>query len=146
MAEPRRLKPWAIAIFTTLAALLLLFGVRWGGVQFFRAPAGSMQPTVQVGDHFMVSKWSYGYSRYSLAPFQDLFGAGRVFARAPERGDIVVFRPEPEPTRDFVKRVIGMPGDRIQMIDGALYINGEAVQRESVGPTRECPDFARCRR
>jgi signal peptidase I len=115
--------------------LLLLFGLRFLAVQPFRAPSGSMQPTIEVGDYFVVTRWSYGYGRYSFAPFQHLLPAGRVFGHAPERGDIVVFRPPAEPDRDFVKRVVGLPGDRIQMIDGVLNINGEAVKIEPLGLT-----------
>lgn len=90
-----------------------------------------MQPTIYAGDHFVVTKWSFGYGRYSFAPLP--FVDGRLFARTPERGDIVVFRPQSEPNRDFVKRVIGLPGDRVQMIDGVLHLNGEAVERDALG-------------
>jgi hypothetical protein len=74
----------------------------------------------------------YRYSRYSFAPFEGLLPGGRLFAHAPDRGDIVVFRWEGD-TRDFVKRIVGMPGDRIQMIDGVLHINGGAVRHEPQG-------------
>ena len=93
-----------------------------------------MQPTLSVGDYFMVTKWSYGYSRFSFAPLEGLLPHGRAFGRLPSRGDIVVFRPSSEPDRDFVKRIIGLPGDHIQMIDGVLNINGHAVPRQEVGP------------
>src|SRR5215475_10855001 len=115
---------------TILYALALAMVLRFTIAQPFRIPSGSMQPTLEVGDYIIVTKWSFGYGRYSFAPLEGLLPHGRLFGRAPERGDVVVFRPAPEPDRDFIKRVIGMPGDRIQMIDGRLYINGEAVQRE----------------
>jgi signal peptidase I len=81
-----------------------------------------------------VSKWSYGYSRFSFAPLR--FGPeGRVFASKPKRGDVIVFRPEYEPGRDYVKRLVGLPGDRIQMRDGILHINDEKVQMQHLGKT-----------
>ncbi len=132
-AGPGRLLGYfAIWLLPLLIALALAVAIRFTAMHPFRAPSLSMAPTIQQGDYFVVAKWSYGYSRYSAAPLQSLFPAGRVFARAPERGDVVVFRPTPEPDRDFVKRIVGLPGDRIQMIDGALYINGDPVPREAV--------------
>ncbi|MEZ5995956.1 MAG: signal peptidase I [Hyphomonadaceae bacterium] len=125
---------------TILYALALAMVLRFTIAQPFRIPSGSMQPTLAVGDYIVVTKWSYGYGRFSFAPLEGLLPHGRLFGRAPERGDVVVFRPVPEQDRDFIKRVIGLPGDRIQMIDGVLHINGEPVQRERLGVTRECPD------
>ena len=121
----------AFVIFGMALALFIVpFGV---GVRAFRMPSGSMQPTLYVGDHFFVTKWTYGYGRYSFAPLPFGPELGRLLGRAPQRGELAVFRPVPEPDRDFIKRVIGLPGDRIQMIAGVLHINGEAVQRESLG-------------
>jgi signal peptidase I len=118
---------------TILYALALAMVLRFTIAQPFRIPSGSMQPTLEVGDYIVVTKWSYGYGRYSFAPLEGLLPRGRLFGSTPHQGDVVVFRPVPEPDRDFIKRVIGMPGDRIQMIDGVLNINGEPVQRESLG-------------
>lgn len=118
---------------TILYALALAMVLRFSIAQPFRIPSGSMQPTLEVGDYIVVTKWSYGYGRYSFAPLEGLLPHGRLFGAPPERGDVVVFRPVPEPTRDFIKRLIGMPGDRIQVIDGLLHINGQAVERESLG-------------
>jgi signal peptidase I len=88
----------------------------------------------QVGDYIVVTKWSYGYSRFSVAPFQGLVPvSGRLFSSEPKRGDIVVFRPERQQDRDLIKRLIGMPGDRIQVRDGAVFINDEPIARESLG-------------
>jgi signal peptidase I len=120
---------------TILYALALAMVLRFTIAQPFRIPSGSMQPTLEVGDYIVVTKWSYGYGRFSFAPLEGLLPHGRLFGSQPARGDVVVFRPLPEPDRDFIKRVIGMPGDRIQVIDGVLHINGEAIQRESVGVT-----------
>jgi signal peptidase I len=125
--------------FTTLAFLLLgivlLFTiVPFGpGMRTYRQPSGSMQPTLYPGDYLVVTKWTYGYGRYSLAPFPFPMDEGRFLGRAPRRGELAVFRPISEPDRDFIKRVIGLPGDRIQMIDGVLHLNGEAVAREPLG-------------
>jgi len=119
-----------IVIAGMLAGLFILpFGF---GVRAFRMPSGSMQPTLYAGDNFVVTKWSYGYGRYSFAPLPGVSG-GRLFANNPRRGDLVVFRPEPQPDRDFVKRVVGLPGDRVQMIDGVLQLNGAPVPREDLG-------------
>jgi len=120
---------------TILYALALAMVLRFTIAQPFRIPSGSMQPTLEVGDYIVVTKWSYGYGRFSFAPLEGLLPHGRLFGSQPARGDVVVFRPVPEPDRDFIKRVIGLPGDRIQVIDGVLHINGEAVQRESLGIT-----------
>jgi signal peptidase I len=118
---------------TILYALALAMVLRFTIAQPFRIPSGSMQPTLEVGDYIVVTKWSYGYGRFSFAPAEGLLPQGRLFGSQPERGDVVVFRPPPDPARDFIKRVIGLPGDRIQVNNGVLFINGEAVQRESLG-------------
>lgn len=118
---------------TILYALALAMLLRFTIAQPFRIPSGSMQPTLEIGDYIVVTKWSYGYGRFSFAPLEGLLPHGRLFGSQPERGDVVVFRPVPDPDRDFIKRVIGMPGDRIQVIEGELHINGEPVQREALG-------------
>jgi signal peptidase I len=121
-----------------LQALALALLLRFTVAQPFRIPSGSMQPTLAIGDYVVVTKWSYGYGRYSFAPLEGLLPRGRVFASQPERGDVIVFRPPLEPYKDYIKRLIGLPGDRIQMRDGVLHINGEPVAREQVGVTTEC--------
>jgi signal peptidase I len=113
-------------------ALLIALVIRTLLFQPFSIPSGSMQGTLLVGDYLFVSQYSYGYSRYSL-PFSPPLFSGRIFGAAPERGDVVVFRLPREPSTDYIKRVIGLPGDRIQMISGLLHINGVAVKRERVG-------------
>jgi signal peptidase I len=118
---------------TILYALALAMVLRFTIAQPFRIPSGSMQPTLEVGDYIVVTKWSYGYGRFSFAPLEGLLPHGRLFGSTPQQGDVVVFRPTPEPDRDFIKRVIGMPGDRLQMIDGLLHINGQPIERESLG-------------
>jgi signal peptidase I len=119
-------------IKVVIEALLIALVFRTFLYHPFNIPSGSMEPTLLIGDYLFVSKFAYGYSRYSF-PIDLSFIDGRVWEGAPERGDIVVFRPPREPQTDYIKRVIGLPGDRIQMIDGALYINDEPVTREPAG-------------
>ena len=113
-------------------ALILALIVRVFLFQPFNIPSGSMIPTLLIGDYLFVSKYSYGYSRYSFPFGLDLF-SGRVWAKEPERGDVVVFKLPRDNETDYIKRVIGLPSDRIQMRDGVLYINGEAVKKEYIG-------------
>jgi signal peptidase I len=112
-------------------ALLIALVIRTLLFQPFNIPSGSMKATLLIGDYLFVSKYSYGYSHYSLPLSPPLF-PGRVFGSMPERGDVVVFRLPKDDSTDYIKRVIGLPGDRIKMIDGMLYINGSAVKRERV--------------
>jgi signal peptidase I len=112
-------------------ALLIALVIRTLLFQPFNIPSGSMKATLLIGDYLFVSKYSYGYSHYSLPLSPPLF-SGRIFGSAPERGDVVVFRLPKDDSTDYIKRVIGLPGDHIQMKDGLLYINGTAVKRERV--------------
>ena len=118
-----------------IEALLIALVFRTFLYHPFNIPSGSMEPTLLVGDYLFVSKFSYGYSRYSF-PLDFSFIDGRIWAGSPERGDIAVFRPPREPDTDYIKRVIGLPGDRIQVQEGILFINGEAVEREPLGEWR----------
>lgn len=113
-------------------ALLLALVIRTFFFQPFSIPSGSMRPTLLEGDYLFVTKWAYGYSRYSFPLSPPLF-SGRIWAGQPERGDVVVFKFPPNPSLDYIKRVVGLPGDRIQMRDGVLHINGEPVRRELIG-------------
>ncbi|HTV71096.1 MAG TPA: signal peptidase I [Rhizobiaceae bacterium] len=115
-----------------IQALLLALVIRTFLFQPFSIPSGSMRPTLLEGDYLFVTKWAYGYSRHSL-PFSPNIFSGRIWAGTPERGEVVVFKFPPNPSLDYIKRVIGLPGDRIQMREGILYINGEAVKHEKVG-------------
>lgn len=121
---------------TIIYALALAMAVRFVLVQPFRIPSGSMQPTLYVGDYVVVSKWSYGYSRFSFAPLEKMLPTGRLFGAAPQRGDIVVFRPPHEIETDYIKRIVGLPGDRIRVSQGQIYVNGEAAKRERLGVRR----------
>ena len=97
----------------------------------FNIPSESMQPRLLVGDYLFVSKWSYGYSRYSL-PYSVPLIPGRIFASTPERGDVAVFKAPPTATQDYIKRVIGLPGDIIQVKNGIVILNGTPVKREKI--------------
>jgi signal peptidase I len=117
-------------IISVLAqALLIAFVIRTFLFQPFSIPSGSMRPTLLEGDYLFTSKFSYGYSRYSI-PFAPPLFKGRIWDGVPERGDIAVFKLPSNTRIDYIKRVIGLPGDRVQMIAGVLNINGEPVKRE----------------
>lgn len=109
-------------------ALILALLVRIFLFQPFNIPSGSMIPTLLIGDYLFVSKYSYGYSRYSFPFGLNLF-SGRVWAKQPDRGDVVVFKLPRDNETDYIKRVIGLPGDEIQMIHGVLNINGKPVPK-----------------
>lgn len=116
---------------TVFYAVLLALVIRYFAYEPFNIPSGSMFPTLLVGDYLFVSKFSYGYSRYSL-PFSLPLVEGRVLASQPERGDVVVFKLPADNRTDYIKRLIGLPGDRIQVRGGLLYINDKPVEREKV--------------
>lgn len=115
-----------------IQALLLALVIRTVLIQPFSIPSGSMRPTLLEGDYLFVTKWAYGYSRYSL-PFSPNLFSGRIWGAEPQRGDVAVFKYPPNPSLDYIKRVIGLPGDTVQMRDGVLHINGEPVGREMIG-------------
>ncbi|MDJ1156958.1 signal peptidase I [Chelatococcus sp. SYSU_G07232] len=118
-----------------IQALLIALVVRTFLFQPFNIPSGSLIPTLLIGDYLFVSKYSYGYSRYSF-PFGLAPLSGRVWASEPKRGDIAVFKLPKDNSTDYIKRVIGLPGDTVQMIDGVLHINGQPVKRERIGNYR----------
>ncbi len=118
-----------LGLWVGLLALAML--VRSFLFEPFSTPSGSMAPTLQVGDYLFAEKYAYGYSRYSF-PF-DIGPSQRWFARPPQQGDIVLFRLPQEPRITYIKRLIGMPGDRVQMREGILYLNGEAAPRQPEG-------------
>ena len=117
---------------TVVIAVVLAMLVRTFAYEPFNIPSGSMIPTLLVGDYLFVSKMSYGYSRHSL-PFSLPLIPDRVFFTEPERGDVVVFKLPTDNSTDYIKRIVGLPGDKIQVKDGILHINGKAVQRERAG-------------
>jgi signal peptidase I len=112
-------------------ALLIALVIRTFLFQPFNIPSGSMIDTLLIGDYLFVSKYAYGYSQYSF-PFGIVPMEGRVFASEPDRGDVVVFKLPRDNATDYIKRVIGMPGDRIYVRDGVVYINDRPVERERI--------------
>jgi signal peptidase I len=121
----------AETVRVVVEALLIAALIRTFLFQPFDIPSGSMEPALLVGDYPFVSKFSYGYSHYSL-PFSLPLFAGRIFGSDPQRGDVVVFRPPSHDGVDYIKRIIGLPGDRIQLTAGELYINGTPVKRDRI--------------
>ena len=116
---------------TVIYAVLIALVIRTFAYEPFNIPSGSMKPTLLIGDYLFVSKFSYGYSRYSL-PFAPPLFEGRIFESLPERGDVAVFRKPTGDHEDYIKRIIGLPGDTIQVIGGILHINGVAVERRQI--------------
>jgi signal peptidase I len=119
---------------TLVYAIVIALFIRTFFYEPFNIPSASMEPTLLVGDYLFVSKFSYGYSRYSL-PFGLPLISGRLFFHDPARGDVVVFKLPANPSIDYIKRITGLPGDTIQMKAGRLYINDKEVPRR---PTDGC--------
>ena len=140
---------WRETVKIVVHALLLALVVRVFFYQPFNIPSGSMKSTLLVGDYLFVSKLSYGYSRYSF-PFGMNMFSGRLFGAEPKRGDVAVFRLPRDSSVDYIKRVIGLPGDEIAMRNGQLFINGQGIPKvrvddfttvEDDGPARKIPRF-----
>jgi signal peptidase I len=132
MARKYNQSSWRETGKTLAYALILALVVRTFLYQPFNIPSGSMKQTLLVGDYLFASKLSYGYSRYSfpwgIVPLQ-----GRVFAAEPRRGDVVVFKLPLDNSTDYIKRVIGLPGDQIEVRNAIVYINGKAAPQSSAG-------------
>ena len=128
----RKSSVWVENIKTIVYAGLIAVVVRTVAFEPFNIPSGSMIPTLLVGDYLFVSKYSYGYSRYSL-PFGWPPFSGRIFGRLPKRGDVAVFKYPRDNSTDYIKRIVGLPGDRIQVRQGQLYINGQLCPRQPEG-------------
>lgn len=123
------MKTAALAIFVAILLRTFLY-------EPFNIPSGSMKPTLLVGDYLFVSKPAYGYSKYSF-PLDLPRYSGRIMGDEPKRGDVAVFRLPSNTKIDYIKRIIGMPGDTIQMINGRLFLNGEIVPRKEIGTVAE---------
>jgi signal peptidase I len=122
---------WEEFLKTALIAVVLALAIRTFFLEPFNIPSGSMKPTLEIGDYLFVYKPAYGYSRYSfpfgLAPID-----GRIWTdgKLPKRGDIIVFRLPTDTSVDYIKRIVGLPGDTVQVKEGRLYINGEKAERK----------------
>ncbi len=136
-------------IKSLVIAILLAFTFRSFLFEPFYIPSGSMKSTMLVGDYIFVSKYSYGYSKYSFPFGFDLFD-GRKIAKAPERGDIIVFKLPSDTNVNYIKRLVGLPGDKLQVKQSILYINGVPLPRKQIrnftdtdakGHTREIPQY-----
>ena len=143
--QKRKEGGFAETVRVIVHALIIAAIIRTFLFQPFNIPSGSMKATLLVGDYLFVSKYTYGYSHYSL-PYSPPIFSGRVWASEPKRGDVVVFRLPKDDSVDYIKRVIGLPGDRIQMINGVLHVNGEAVKRERIEDYVETEEPGRTQR
>lgn len=112
-------------------AIIIAFAFRSFAYQPFHIPSGSMKGNLLIGDYLFASKFEYGYSRYSF-PFGLPLFEGRILESQPKRGDIIIFRLPTNTNIDYIKRVIGLPGDKIQVKEGILYINGEEIPRTRI--------------
>ena len=122
---------WRETITTVVYAVLIAMVIRSFLFAPFSIPSSSMYPTLLVGDFLFVSKYSYGFSKHSL-PWSVPLIPGRIFESVPERGDVIVFKVPKDNTTDYIKRLIGLPGDTIQMKEGRLYINSKIVPRKRI--------------
>jgi len=131
-AKPERKKGGLLeTIKTVFYAVLIALVVRTFAFEPFNIPSGSMIPTLLVGDYLFVSKYAYGYSRHSF-PMGFLPIEGRILGQEPERGDVAVFKLPRDNATDYIKRIVGLPGDKLQVRDGLLHINGNPVERDRV--------------
>ena len=142
-AKQQQGESWGELAKTVIYAGLIAIVIRTFFFQPFNIPSASMENTLLVGDYLFVEKFSYGYSRYTFPfggwPFGDKM-SGRYFAHEPTRGDVIVFKFPQDNSTDFIKRLIGMPGDTIQMKQGVLFINGKAVPKKRVADYIETVD------
>lgn len=129
-------------ISVIVQALLIALVIRTVLFQPFNIPSGSLIPTLLVGDYVFVSKYTYGYSKHSI-PFSPPLFQGRIWGSEPKRGDIAVFKLPKDNETDYIKRVIGLPGDKIQMVEGLLHINGQPVKKERVQDFATADSFGR---
>ena len=129
------LKEW---IVTLIYVIVIAVGIRSFLFEPFFIPSGSLTPTLLPGDFVLVTKWNYGYSRWSF-PFGEPDFKGRIFGAVPKMGQVAVFALPREPSIDYIKRVIGLPGDTVQVTHGQLFINGKQVPRTPDGTYLETP-------
>ena len=126
-------------IKTIFYALIIAVLIRSFFIQPFYIPSSSMEPNLLIGDRLFVSKYSYGYSKHSF-PFSPSLFKGRILKSEPKRGDVVVFKTPSDNRTDYIKRLIGLPGDKIKFIDGDLHINGNQILKTRISTS----DFVYC--
>jgi signal peptidase I len=133
--QPQRnsLHEWWEMGKSVIIALAIALVIRTVLFQPFTIPSGSMEPTVLPGDYVIIDKFAYGYSKYSLPIAIPLF-KGRLFDRTPKRGDIIVFKLPSNPKIDYIKRLVGLPGDKIQVTHSVVYVNGQPLPRQEMSP------------
>jgi signal peptidase I len=133
-------KPASRGVLSAIGQFVIVIGIvfmaKTVAAEAYYVPSGSMQPTLLIGDELGVSKFPYGYSRYSLPIAVGPAWPKRLFGQMPARGDVVVFRLPRDPSQSYVKRVVGLPGDRLQMREGRLWINGQMLplRHDGTGP------------
>ncbi|MBL94896.1 MAG: Signal peptidase I [Alphaproteobacteria bacterium MarineAlpha3_Bin5] len=151
-SKTNRKKPGSLGelLATIFWAMIIAFSIRTVGYEPFNIPSGSMIPSLLIGDYLFVSKFSYGYSRYSIPFSPPLLPKTRMLFSKPKRGDVIVFKLPSDTSIDYIKRLIGLPGDEIQIQNGILHINGKAVERRKIsnfieeadsGLTRQIPRY-----
>jgi len=123
-------------------ALLIFLFVRVLIFQPFTIPSQSMEPGLKPGDYILVTKWDYGFSRYSI-PFAPPLFKGRILERQPKRGEVIVFRVPTDRNRDYIKRLVGLPGDRVSVKEGMVFVNGTPLARAPAGASDTSDPFAK---
>lgn len=134
--SPNAWREWAETLKTVATALAIALLLRVVIFQPFTIPSSSMEPGLVTGDYIVVSKFSYGWSRASF-PFNPPLFKGRLMARTAQRGDVVVFRLPRDPSQTWIKRVIGLPGDKIRVREGQVLVNGVAIPQTPIGLTQD---------
>jgi signal peptidase I len=133
-ATPKtRFGAFASGVWQIVSVVLMVLLIKTVAAEAYYVPSGSMLPSLQIGDQLLVTKFPYGYSRYSLPLPLAPASVERLLGKLPEYGDVVVFRLPRDPSQNFVKRVVGLPGDRVQMRDGRLYVNGKELELRRAG-------------
>lgn len=133
MTKSEKKESWWGELKGLMWAVIVALIIRSVAIEPYNIPSSSMVPTLLVGDYIVVTKYDYGYSRHSFPFSLPLIPTGRIFESAPDRGDIVIFKVPTDNRTDYIKRVIGLPGDTIQMVNGRLLINGQMMDRRKIG-------------
>ena len=127
----KKIKSFFNNLKSIIVAIFIALIIRSFVAEPFNIPSGSMKPNLLVGDFIFVSKWSYGFSKHSL-PFSIPLIPNKIFSKMPKRGDVVVFKTPSDDRTDYIKRVIGLPGDKIQIINGEIIINNDLILRKKI--------------